>query len=129
MKVSEIVETLQMSRGIFYKYFEDLNDAYDYLIHDSANKVHGRILRKKLGNISRIFSKDWSFLVEALEYGKDSEEYKELQLLIQNSYLFSYRSEDPHGAAAWKKVLTANKFRIESQKEADSFLYFDETGH
>ena len=23
-----------------------------------------------------------------------------------------------------KKVLTANKFRIESQKEADSFLYF-----
>ena len=34
------------------------------------------------------------------------------------------------GAAAWKKVLTANKFRIESQKEADSFLLFlDETGH
>ncbi|MDN6617248.1 MAG: TetR/AcrR family transcriptional regulator, partial [Enterococcus sp.] len=33
VKVSDIVEALQMSRGIFYKYFEDLNDAYDYLIH------------------------------------------------------------------------------------------------
>ncbi|TXJ87359.1 helix-turn-helix transcriptional regulator [Enterococcus gallinarum] len=124
VKVSEIVEALQMSRGIFYKYFEDLNDAYDYLIHDSANKVHGRILRK-IGKHQQDFFKGLElFLVEALEYGKDSEEYKELQLLIQNSYLFSYRSEDPHGAAAWKKVLTANKFRIESQKEVDSFLYF-----
>lgn len=124
VKVSEIVEALQMSRGIFYKYFEDLNDAYDYLIHDSANKVHGRILRK-IGKHQQDFFKGLElFLVEALEYGKDSEEYKELQLLIQNSYLFSYRSEDPHGAAAWKKVLAANKFRIESPKEADSFLYF-----
>ena len=129
VKVSEIVEALQMSRGIFYKYFEDLNDAYDYLIHDSANKVHGRILRKNWETSAGFFQRIGAFLVEALEYGKDSEEYKELQLLIQNSYLFSYRSEDPHGAAAWKKVLTANKFRIESQKEADSFLFLDETGH
>lgn len=37
VKVSEIVEALQMSRGIFYKYFEDLNDAYDYLIDQKPN--------------------------------------------------------------------------------------------
>jgi AcrR family transcriptional regulator len=124
VKVSEIVEALHMSRGIFYKYFEDLNDAYDYLIHDSANKVHGRILRK-IGSHQQDFFKGLElFLVEANTYGKESDEFKELQLLIQNSYLFSYRSEDPHGAEAWKKVLSANKFRIDSQEEANSFLYF-----
>lgn len=32
VNVSEIVEKMQMSRGSFYKYFEDLEDAYQYII-------------------------------------------------------------------------------------------------
>ncbi len=39
VKVSEIVEAMQMSRGAFYKYFQDLEDAYSYLIHKYAMKI------------------------------------------------------------------------------------------
>jgi AcrR family transcriptional regulator len=124
VKVSEIVDALQMSRGIFYKYFEDLNDAYNYLIHDSANRIHGRILRK-IGEHQQDFFKGLElFLVEALAYEKESDAFKELQLLTRNSYLFSYRSEDPHGAVAWQAILEQNEFQINSQAEAYSFLYF-----
>ena len=39
VKVSEIVEAMQMSRGAFYKYFQDLEDAYTYLIHKCSISV------------------------------------------------------------------------------------------
>jgi AcrR family transcriptional regulator len=124
VKVSEIVDVLQMSRGIFYKYFEDLNDAYNYLIHDSANRIHGRILRK-IGEHQQDFFKGLElFLVEALAYEKESDEFKELKLLTRNSYLFSYRSDSPHGIAVWQTILQKNEFQINSQAEAYSFLYF-----
>ncbi|WP_313539166.1 TetR/AcrR family transcriptional regulator [Enterococcus sp.] len=124
VKVSEIVHDLQMSRGIFYKYFEDLNDAYDYLIKDAANKIHGRILQQIARHHDDFFAGLAVFLTEALAYDPASDGYKELQLLTQNSYLFSYRSEDPHGAEAWQKILTANHFNIKGEAEAMSFLYF-----
>ncbi|OTN77782.1 hypothetical protein A5886_002883 [Enterococcus sp. 8G7_MSG3316] len=124
VKVSEIVHDLQMSRGIFYKYFEDLNDAYDYLIKDAANKIHGRILQRIGAHHDDFFAGLSVFLTEALGYADTSDAYKELQLLTQNSYLFSYRSADPHGADAWQKILAANHFTIDGEDEAMSFLYF-----
>ncbi|WP_430610331.1 TetR/AcrR family transcriptional regulator [Enterococcus sp. DIV0876] len=124
VKVSEIVHDLQMSRGIFYKYFEDLNDAYDYLIKDAANKIHGRILQRIGQHHDDFFAGLAVFLTEALAYEHSSDAYKELQLLTQNSYLFSYRSAEPHGAEAWQKILSANHFNINGEAEAMSFLYF-----
>lgn len=44
VKVSEIVAEMNMSRGAFYKYFIDLEDAYSYMCKTYSLVVHGDIL-------------------------------------------------------------------------------------
>ncbi|WP_300560363.1 TetR/AcrR family transcriptional regulator [Companilactobacillus sp.] len=39
-KVSRIVADSGIARGAFYKYFEDLNDAYSYIYHLAIQDIH-----------------------------------------------------------------------------------------
>ncbi|MBD5429594.1 TetR/AcrR family transcriptional regulator [Lactobacillus sp.] len=39
-QVSRIVKDAQIARGAFYKYFDDLNDAYRYIYHQAIQEVH-----------------------------------------------------------------------------------------
>jgi AcrR family transcriptional regulator len=41
-QVARIVKDAQIARGAFYKYFEDLTDAYSYMHHRLAIKLGGR---------------------------------------------------------------------------------------
>ncbi|MBO1307603.1 TetR family transcriptional regulator [Enterococcus sp. 669A] len=124
VKVSEIVAALKMSRGIFYKYFEDLNDAYDYVIHYYAGKVHGEIIEYVTHHEGDFFKGMEEFLLLAAKLKKDDLRYREIVLLTQNSYLFSYRSEVSHGMEMWQEILAKNHFNIQSEEESISFLYF-----
>ena len=45
VKVADIVEDMAMSRGAFYKYFEDLEDAYTYTIQYYSIQIHRDILK------------------------------------------------------------------------------------
>lgn len=124
VKVSEIVDALQMSRGIFYKYFEDLNDAYDYLIHYYAGQIHGEIIEYMTRQEGDFFQGIEAFLLLYVDLNHDSSRYRQLVLLAQNSYLFSYRPEADHGVAAWEELLVKNDFQMTDSNEQISFLYF-----
>ncbi|EOH86509.1 TetR/AcrR family transcriptional regulator [Enterococcus pallens] len=124
VKVSEIVAALQMSRGIFYKYFEDLNDAYDYIIRYYAGKVHGEIIEYITHHEGDFFKGIEEFLLLAAGLKPDELRYREVVLLTKNSYLFSYRNEVSHGLELWQEILDKNQFAIDSQEESISFLYF-----
>lgn len=124
VKVSEIVSALQMSRGIFYKYFEDLNDAYDYLIHFYAGQIHGEIIDYMTQQEDDFFQGIETFLLLYVGLDQDSSRYRQLVLLAQNSYLFSYRPEADHGMAAWEELLAKNQFDMPTLDEQISFLYF-----
>lgn len=124
VKVSEIVDALQMSRGIFYKYFEDLNDAYDYLIHYYAGQIHGEIIEYMTRQEGDFFQGIEAFLLLYVDLDHDSSRYRQLVLLAQNSYLFSYRPEADHGVAAWEELLVKNDFQMTNSDEQISFLYF-----
>ncbi|APX72416.1 TetR/AcrR family transcriptional regulator [Companilactobacillus allii] len=39
-KVSRIVKESKIARGAFYKYFKDLNDAYEYIYHHALQEIH-----------------------------------------------------------------------------------------
>lgn len=39
-QVARIVKDAQIARGAFYKYFDDLNDAYRYIYHQAMKEVH-----------------------------------------------------------------------------------------
>lgn len=124
VKVSEIVDALHMSRGIFYKYFEDLNDAYDYLIHYYAGQIHGEIIEYMTRQEGDFFQGIEAFLLLHVDLDHDSSRYRQLVLLAQNSYLFSYRPEADHGVAAWEELLVKNDFQMTTSDEQISFLYF-----
>ncbi|MGX2943989.1 TetR/AcrR family transcriptional regulator [Enterococcus alishanensis] len=124
VKVSEIVSALNMSRGIFYKYFEDLNEAYDYLIHYYAGIVHGEIIGYITHQKSDYFKGIENFLLSYIDLEETEPKYRQLALLTQNSYLFSYRSPMAHGMDAWTAILQENHFNIQSEAESVSFLYF-----
>jgi len=124
VKVSEIVAALQMSRGIFYKYFEDLNDAYDYLIHYYAGQIHGEIIDYMTRQEGDFFQGIEAFLLLYVDLDQQSARYRQLVLLAQNSYLFSYRPKTNHGVIAWKELLEKNNFAMSTNEEQISFLYF-----
>lgn len=124
VKVSEIVEALQMSRGIFYKYFEDLNDAYDYLIHFYAGQIHGEIIQYMIEQEDDFFQGIEAFLLLYVDLTQEDPRYRQLVLLSQNSHLFSYRSATEHSLSAWTQLLAKNHFIMPSLDEQISFLYF-----
>ncbi|MBM7710806.1 TetR/AcrR family transcriptional regulator [Enterococcus xiangfangensis] len=124
VKVSEIVEALQMSRGIFYKYFEDLNDAYDYLIHFYAGQIHGEIIQYMIEQEDDFFQGIEAFLLLYVDLTQEDPRYRQLVLLSQNSHLFSYRSATEHSLSAWTQLLAKNHFIMPGLDEQISFLYF-----
>ena len=124
VKVSEIVSALQMSRGIFYKYFEDLNDAYDYLIHYYAGEIHSEIIDYMTQQKGDFFQGIEAFLLLYVNLDQETARYQQLVLLAQNSYLFSYRPKADHGVDAWQMLLEKNDFDMPTLEEQISFLYF-----
>lgn len=43
-QVARIIETADISRGAFYKYFDDLTDAYLYEYHNVMKSIHEKII-------------------------------------------------------------------------------------
>lgn len=125
VKVSEIVTALQMSRGIFYKYFEDLTEAYEYLIHYYAGQIHGEIITSIMSYTGDYFKGIEKFLLLYIDLPSDDPRKKQLILLTQNSYLFSKRAPNGfHGISKWQEILANNHFLMETEAEQVSFLYF-----
>ena len=42
-KVSHIVKKADIARGAFYKYFDDLTDAYVYMYHIAIDTIHANM--------------------------------------------------------------------------------------
>lgn len=128
VKVSEIVEAMQMSRGAFYKYFQDLEDAYTYLKKKYSMVVHGDILRSIAQHKQDFFLGIEHFLVQCSEAERDSHYWQMLQFLTQSNDLqMSKRKPLPQDSPMvrqWLELLELNRFAIDSTDEALRFLYF-----
>ncbi|AYW50639.1 TetR family transcriptional regulator [Tetragenococcus halophilus] len=128
VKVSEIVEAMQMSRGAFYKYFQDLEDAYFYLIHKYAMKIHEDILTSISQHKQDFFLGIENFLRYCSELDRNDHYWQMLQLLTQSSHSQMTQrkklSPDSPMFSQWLDLLKHNHFVMDSYDEALSFLYF-----
>ncbi|MGM0125668.1 hypothetical protein IGI37_003067 [Enterococcus sp. AZ194] len=128
VKVSEIVEATGMSRGAFYKYFDDLEDAYTYVVKKYSGILHGDILESINKNKSDFFSGIEEYLDWCGRLDHASEEWKILKLLTQSNELSGVKrakiSSDSPMITQWTDLLGNNQFQINDTKEAVSFLYF-----
>lgn len=129
--VSDIVKRADFSRAAFYKYFEDIEDAHQYIIRRGTDVTHEKIMRY-IGHSRNDFFKGINdYLIHVTDISSEAVEYKVLQILIQNgnTVLFNKENalmmlEDDRMIQSWLKLLAINHFDITDNSEAISFLYF-----
>ena len=83
IKVSEIVEAMGMSRGAFYKYFRDLEDAYTFTVRNYSNQVHGDIIASINRNRDHFFLGIEEYLAWCGQLSKDSSYWRSIKLLTR----------------------------------------------
>lgn len=128
VKVSQIVDKMGMSRGAFYKYFEDLEDAYRYIIRKHSLIVHQDILAHIKQFQSDFFKGIEMYLVWCSELGTVEPYWKALKLLTASESGRTVKriemDESNEMMKQWLQILESNHFKMTSISEASSFLYF-----
>ncbi|MGY3766671.1 TetR/AcrR family transcriptional regulator [Vagococcus vulneris] len=128
IKVAQIVDDMAMSRGSFYKYFEDLEDAHLYIIQKYATVFHVDIQRFIKRYKSDFFFGIQQYLVWCVHQDKESSYWKAIYLLTRTSSQYAFKrmpfSKSTKMIEHWQAILDLNQFNITSAKESISFLYF-----
>ena len=128
VKVADIVEDMAMSRGAFYKYFEDLEDAYTYTIQYYSIQIHRDILKYISQNMQDFFQGIENYLAWCSELEQKSSYWQAIRFLTRSYDFTNHQRTKPSAESGrlkeWFKLLKANGFHITSEEEAISFLYF-----
>ncbi|MDU4270866.1 MAG: TetR/AcrR family transcriptional regulator [Enterococcus hirae] len=128
VKVADIVEDMGMSRGAFYKYFEDLEDAYTYTIQYYSIQIHRDILKYISQNKQDFFQGIENYLAWCSELEQKSSYWQAIRFLTRSDDFTNHQRTKPSAESGrlkeWFKLLKANGFHITSEEEAISFLYF-----
>lgn len=128
VKVADIVEDMAMSRGAFYKYFEDLEDAYTYTIQYYSIQIHRDILKYISQNKQDFFQVIENYLAWCSELKQKSSYWQAIRFLTRSDDFTNHQRTKPSAESGrlkeWFKLLKANGFHITSEEEAISFLYF-----
>lgn len=128
VKVADIVEDMAMSRGAFYKYFEDLEDAYTYTIQYYSIQIHRDILKYISQNKQDFFQGIENYLAWCSELEQKGSYWQAIRFLTRSDDFTNHQRTKPSAESGrlkeWFKLLKANGFHITSEEEAISFLYF-----
>ncbi|MFS1135368.1 TetR/AcrR family transcriptional regulator [Enterococcus hirae] len=128
VKVADIVEDMAMSRGAFYKYFEDLEDAYTYTIQYYSIQIHRDILKYISQNKQDFFQGIENYLAWCSELEQKSSYWQAIRFLTRSDDFTNHQRTKPSAESGrlkeWFKLLKVNGFHITSEEEAISFLYF-----
>src|SRR5699024_341533 len=131
--VSEIVEALGMSRGAFYKYFEDIYDAYYTIAKKCAYQVHTNIMQFIKENKYEFMIGVEKYLAWCADLDKSSYEWKSVQMLsLSNANVYAKRPSaneeilNSEMVKDWFTLLQKNEIFFNTEKEALYFLHFVE---
>ncbi|WP_261806529.1 TetR/AcrR family transcriptional regulator [Lapidilactobacillus luobeiensis] len=128
VKVTEIVERMEMSRGAFYKYFEDLNDAYHYTLAQNSKIIRHDILRSIDENQEDFFAGIEHYLAWCGKLKPNTRYWRRINLLTRSNAELAVREIQPGQTTAFVdrviEVIRKNQFNIQDDDEMISFLYF-----
>lgn len=128
VKVSEIVSEMKMSRGAFYKYFTDLDDAYTYVINKYALIIHQDIITYIQNDKNQFFLGIEKYLIWCSELNHESDYWKSLRLLTESNDLSAYKrfplTEDSPLLTKWTDILETNQIMMKDYDESIAFLFF-----
>ncbi|MGM9902470.1 hypothetical protein A5844_000034 [Enterococcus sp. 10A9_DIV0425] len=128
VKVSEIVEAMGMSRGAFYKYFVDLEDAYSYTVETYSNQLHGDIIISIMQHRNHFFLGIENYLARCAQLAPGHPHWQAIKLLTRANDLNTFKrmeiDKESSMIKQWLELLELNHFAMETIDEAISFLYF-----
>lgn len=83
-KVSHIVKKADIARGAFYKYFDDLTDAYVYMYHIAIETIHANMSPDKKFDPDHFYDR----VVKFIDKTQNSKYEPMMKLhMLQNEYL------------------------------------------
>lgn len=127
VKVSEIVEKMGMSRGAFYKYFNDLEDAHQYVVQKASVAVHRDILTFVYTMSDDLFAGIKTYLKKIAGVDKTAKEWQQIQLLTANPTIFAKRNSHNNGQNAmvlqWQELLIKNDISLDTLAESQELLF------
>lgn len=127
VKVSEIVEKMGMSRGAFYKYFNDLEDAHQYVVQKASVAVHREILTFVYTMSDDLFAGIKTYLKKIAGVDKTAKEWQQIQLLTANPNIFAKRNSHNNGQNAmvlqWQELLIKNDISLDTLAESQELLF------
>ena len=128
VKVAEIVNAMDMSRGAFYKYFDDLGDAYQYIVNKYSLIIHQDIIRYIQEDKNQFFLGIEKYLVWCSQLDHNSSYWKSLRLLTEANDLSAYKrmpvTESSPLMKQWRDILDLSQIKMANLEEAVSFLFF-----
>ncbi|MHC5268946.1 TetR/AcrR family transcriptional regulator [Enterococcus sp. LJL98] len=128
VNVSEIVKQMAMSRGAFYKYFEDLTDAHTYIVKKYSAMIHRDIFDFVQQADSNFFLGIRQYFVWCTQLDRQSTDWKGLVLLTRTNHQRTMkRSREKKSsvqAKQWLALLEKNNYQTHSNEEADHLFFF-----
>lgn len=125
--VSDVIKKSTFSRAAFYKYFEDIEDAHQYIVRVGTDHVHHDIMTYINQEPNNIFGGIEKYLLSISHLDPKSTEYKMLSMLIKNGSVQIPKSTEHLNAAMvdpWISILKDNHIKISNAQESIAFLYF-----
>lgn len=81
--VSNIIKTAKIPRGSFYQYFNDIEDAFYYVVEEYSTKIKKYLLEslvKNKGDIIISYRQLYKYIIELIETGEDKEYFEKIFL-------------------------------------------------
>lgn len=128
VNVSEIVKEMKMSRGTFYKYFEDLEDAHTYIVKKYSAIIHRDIFSFVLESDTNFFVGIRQYFVWCTALKRTDTYWKGLVLLTRTNHqrtMKRSRTDNPSAyTQQWVALLNKNHYQTTSIEEANHLFFF-----
>lgn len=128
VNVAEIVKKMGLSRGAFYKYFDNINDAFHYTLQQNAQVIRYDILYSIDDSGDNFFDGIENYLRWCTRLSRKSFYWQRLSLLTRSTEELAVR--EIHAGATTPfidrviAIIRKNNFTIDDDEEMFSFLYF-----
>ncbi len=129
--IANIVKTAGISRGSFYQYFEDKEDAYYYILQEQANRRNKQFIEQLAKHEGNLFEAITAFYYELLIELPDDKEYNFFRnaLLnvthqIENIFIEIIESNVKRdGMKEISRLINKDILNIESDKELTHLIH------
>lgn len=119
---------MKMSRGAFYKYFDDLEDAHTYIVKKYSAIIHHDLLKYVQQADLDFFVGIRYYFTWCIKLEKETNYWKGLVLLTRTNHQRTMRhnhlaTPSPH-SQKWHEILKRNHYQVHSEEEANHLFFF-----